>query len=101
MNKTNTHENTFCIPAMRRHLNNSGGQQETYTKKEQELFKILSKANGQDLFSISIRTIISRGKLGCIKEVIEMLKQQYQDCGRERMIEVLGVDAVKLLETIS
>lgn len=104
MNKNQTYGTANCIPRLHYLLcggTGEGHKKETLTTKEKRLSEILSKTNGQDLFSVSVRKKLSSGKLGCLKEVIEMLKQQYQDCGRQRMIEVLGEDAVTILETFS
>lgn len=68
--------------------------------KEQKLIAILKEIKGEKLVEVSIRIGLSGGELGRVRKVIKMLKDQYQDCGRERMIQVLGVEAVRLLEAL-
>lgn len=70
------------------------------SKMESRLFKALAKIKGETLIAISIRERLQCGSLGGFREMITELKQQYSDCGRERMIEVFGIDAVKLLEVL-
>lgn len=70
------------------------------SKKEKELFKILSDVKGERLMAISIRTRISSGSIRGFREMIIELKDQMGDCGRERMIEIIGIDGVKLLEVL-
>lgn len=70
------------------------------SKKEQKLKKALSETKGETLVAISIRERLSGGSVRNFRDMVAEFKQQYDDCGRERMIEVLGIDAVKLLEAL-
>jgi hypothetical protein len=101
MNQNNTYAMDFFIPRYRFHLTSrEGSKEETYTEKEQRLFKILSQTNCKGQFAVYIRSSLQHADKKDFREVVRNLKQQYQDCGRERMIEVLGVDAVKLIEVL-
>lgn len=73
---------------------------EAETEKEERLREILSQTNGETLIGISIRERLSSGDIRGFREMIKELKQQYNDCGRERMIEVFGIDAVRLIEVL-
>lgn len=101
MNKTTAYENRFVIPALHRHLVNSSGQpQETFTEKEQKLFKILSKTNGQTLIAISIRNRISSGSIRGFREMIKELNDQRLVAPNE-LIRAIGREAVDLIASIS
>lgn len=67
--------------------------------KEQRLFKILSKIKGQSQFAYWVRAGIN-GSDERFREFIVELNKQYSDVGRERMIDLIGIDAVKLLEAL-
>jgi hypothetical protein len=104
MTQTTAYENRYVIPALHRHLllnSGKGSKQETYTEEEKRLREILSKANSETIIGLAIRKRLSHRDVGAFRKMIVELQEQLRDCGRERMIEVLGIDAVKLLETIS
>lgn len=69
------------------------------SSKEMKLFQILSKIKGQSQFAFWVRAGLN-GSVERFREFIKELNKQYGDVGRERMIELIGVDAVKLLEVL-
>lgn len=100
MTQNNTYDINSCIPRLKYLLSCTSNETKKETQKEQALRKVLSKTNKQTIIGISIHNRLSAGSLGSFREMIKELKHQINDCGRERMIEVLGIDAVKLLETM-
>lgn len=92
---------SFCLPRLAFHISARGQNSEApLTKAEERLHKILSQTRGETLIAISIRARISGGSIRSFREMIVELKDQLNDCGKTRMIEVIGSDAVDLLEVL-
>lgn len=103
MNQNQRYETCYQVPRLRYHLGIGSKKEnkvDALSNNEQRLYKILSETKSETLIGISIRERLSSGSIRGFREMIKELKQQYADCGRERMIEVFGIDAVKLIEVL-
>ena len=80
-----------CLPARKPE------KEEGFTKKESELYEVLSQIRGDTLWLLGIRSALQSGKRRVFRKLITELKSQLQD-NPEMMKRVVGEKAFGLLK---